>query len=310
MPPARRWPINLPLVIVVLCWGFNFVALKVLYREMTAPTVAVVRAGVMYFSLVSICWFRKESLRPLPGDRLGIALSGLLTLGIYMVLFLEGTRQTVPGEAATLLATTPLFAVLWSALFGIERLRASVIWGTLVSFVGVATVMFGGGVSHHGTLIGNLLVLASSVVWALAAVQAKPLLARYSPVQLLAVSMPYALPLIGLYGGNSVVHTRFDRISTVGWLMFAQVAFLSGVVAFVGFYTGIQQVGSAVATRYQFFVPAVAVLFAALILGQVLQPIQFVGMGVVILGVYLGSKKPESSLDTHPESVLFAHPAE
>lgn len=239
-----------------------------------------------------------------------VAISGFLTLGIYMVLFLEGTRQTAPAEAATVLATIPLFAVLWSAILGIEAVRANVMLGTVVAMTGVAVVMFGGGMAAKGSLFGDLNILAAAVVWSFAAVQAKPLLARYSPVQLLAMGMPFAFPVILLYGGTSVLHARFDHISLTSWVMFAQVALLSGVVAFAGFYIGIQQVGSAVATRYQFFVPLVAVAFAALVLGQTLLPIQFLGMAMVIAGVFFGASKPNLSSTTSRESILVTSIAE
>ncbi len=275
---------------MVVSWGLNFVSLKVLYRDMTPPAVSLVRFAAMYLLMVLLCKFRGESLRPKQGDLLPILGTGFMWMGVYMVVFYEGLNLTSPAEGAIILATAPVFTYLLAVMLKQEKFTLQALLGAFVAFMGVSIVIGAGAASGaHGSLAGNLLMLFSALLWAIAVVMTRPFLAKYSPTQTVTMSMPGALIVLIPYGARAVIHTDFVHISPFGWLMFAQVAVLSGVIAFSCFNEGIRQVGASVATLYQFFVPPMAALFSWWILGTTLKPIQAVGVGVVIAGVAIAS---------------------
>jgi drug/metabolite transporter (DMT)-like permease len=278
-------PLNLPLTVTVLSWGFNFVALKVLYGEMSAPVVALARYLVMFALLLAACFVRRESILPRKEDGGRILAFGFVAMGLYMVLFMEGMKGTTPAEGAIVLATSPIFTFLLSCLVGHERFSTSALVGSLIAFLGVTLVILGGSASGHGSVAGNLTILLSSVVWAASAVMMKPLLARYSPTQVLTMSMPGALPLLLPYGLGATLATDFARITPYAWFMFASVAVMSGFVAFICFYTGLRRIGASGAALYQYFVPPTAAFFAWIVMGKALTPVQFVGFAVVSFGV-------------------------
>lgn len=291
-----KFPLNIPLTITSLSWGFNFVALKELYREMSPPAVSVVRFGVMFVLLVLICLAKRERLVPERKDAGRILAVGFVTMGIYMVLFMEGMKGTTPAEGAIVLATAPIFTFLFSCALKQERFSASALAGSLVAFVGVVLVILGGSAAGHGSVQGNLTILASSVVWATGAVMMKPLLSRYSPVAVLTMAMPGALPALLPYGLAATFATDFARISPTAWFNFSTVAVMSGVVAFVCFYTGLRQIGASAAVLYQYFVPPIAAFFAWVVMGKALGPIQFLGLAVVLGGVaYAGQARARAA---------------
>ena len=137
---SRPFPFrpNLPLSIVVVCWAFNFVAVKVVYREMTSPVLALVRYLVMWALLVVICRAQGESLAVERGDRVRVWLNGALSMGLYMVLFLGGMANTTASEGGIIMATSPLFTYLISVVFRWEPFRPWAMGGSLIAFGGVA----------------------------------------------------------------------------------------------------------------------------------------------------------------------------
>ncbi|MGV3618295.1 MAG: DMT family transporter [Fimbriimonas sp.] len=287
-----KTPLNLPLTVTALSWGFNFVALKELYKEMSPPAVSLVRYGVMFALLVAICLVRRERLIPEKRDFWQIQGVGFVALGLYMVLFMEGMKGTTPAEGAIVLATAPIFTFLLSCLRGQEKFSGAALTGSLIAFLGVILVILGGSATGHGSLEGNFTILLSAVVWAIGAVMMKPLLSKYSPVAVLTMAMPGALPALIPYGLAATLATDFSSISATGWAMFASVAVLSGVVAFICFYTGLHQIGASAAVLYQYFVPPIAAFFAWVVMGKALGPIQFVGLAVVLGGVaYAGQAR-------------------
>jgi len=275
---------------VVLCWGFNFVAVKVLQPMMSVEAIALLRFLVMASLLVPICWARKEPLRWERRDMWHILGVGFASMGVYMILFLEGLERTSAAEGAIVLATAPIMTYLLSCALGQEVFRLPALAGALVAFVGVTIVILGGAAAGHGSLLGNLIVLASSVMWSVATVMMRPLLARYKPVPLFTMSLLGGFPVMLVYGLPAVLRTDFSGVTQLGWVMFSQISVLSGVVAFVCFYEGLRQIGAAGATLYQFFVPPTAALAAWLVMGKALAPVQFIGLVVVLAGVIYSTR--------------------
>lgn len=285
-------PLNVPLTITALSWGFNFVALKELYWEMAPPVVSIVRYAVMFVLLVLICIVKRESLIPKREDFWRIQGVGFIAMGLYMVLFMEGMKGTTPAEGAIVLATAPIFTFLFSCAMKQERFSLSALVGSLIAFAGVVLVILGGSAAGHGSIQGNLTILVASVVWAGGAVLMKPLLNHYKPVAVLTMAMPGALPVLIPYGLAATLATDFTRITPMGWFNFSTVAILSGVVAFVCFYTGLRQIGASAAVLYQYFVPPIAAFFAWVVMGKALGPIQFLGLAIVLGGVaYAGQAR-------------------
>lgn len=293
--PRLRVPLpNLPLVVTVLCWAFNFVALKRLYAQLTAPAVSLVRFAAMYLILVVVCVVVKESLSLPKEHRWRILLAGFVSMGVYMILFLEGMRSTSASEGAIVLATAPVFTYLISCLAKQERFSYPALLASVVAFVGVALVIAAGSHADGGSLFGDLVILASAVTWAASVVIMRPVLVDVSPLRMLTLSMPAGLVALIPYGAKATLETDFAAITPSNWLMFAHIAVMSGVVAFGCFYQGIRQVGAATATLYQFFVPPTTVFFDWLVLGERIAPLQAIGLAVIVCGVAASIKARES----------------
>ena len=281
-----RWP-NPYLCIMVLCWGFNFVAVKAVYSEISAPAVALLRFFLMSAILVGLSIRQGESLRFEPGDAPRLLFAGFLTMGLYMVLFMEGMRLTTPAEGAIVLATMPIFAYLMACVARQERFRGVAFAGGITAFLGVATVILGGASGSHGSIIGNLVILASSVVWAFAAVFSKPILVKYSPLRFFTLSMVGGFPVMLIYGTTQLAHTDLTKVDLYGWGMFLHIAVLSGVVAFLCFYEGVRKIGAGRSTMYQYFVPPTAVASAFAVFGKTIVGVQWLGMVIVLAGVLI-----------------------
>lgn len=284
---------NVPLLLTVTAWGFNFVAMKRLYGEgvqpdpqMSASSVALLRYVGMWVLLVLVCKARGESLRYPPGHTLRFLWMGFLSMGLYMVLFLEGMRTSTAAEGAIILGTAPVLTALIAVAAGQERFVSKTLIGTLIAFAGVCVVVLAGA-KHGGEsrLIGNLLILTSALVWAYGSVFSRNLVSRYSPYSVLALSMPGALPLLVPYGLADSLALDYAAFRADTWFMFGWVVVAAGVIGFIGFFEGVRQIGAPAAMLYQYFVPPIAALSAFLVMGSALLPLQLVGLAVVLMGV-------------------------
>lgn len=280
---------NLPLIATVLSWGFNFVALKLMYEQMSPPAVGLVRFVIMWAALVLLCQALGYSIKYPKGDAGRLMFQGFLAMGAYMWFFLEGMRGSTAAEGAIILATAPIFTAFFAALAGQERFNPRAMIGAVVAFIGVGMVVATG--AHEvkeveGKWLANGLVLVASAVWALTSVVSRPLVEKYVPLRVLTLSMPGGLLVMLPYGLAPTLAVDWGSLSAITWAMMLHMAVLAGVVGFAGFYTGIKQIGAPAAMLYQYLVPPIAALSAWIVFGQSMMPLQFVGLSLVLAGVW------------------------
>ena len=289
----------------MLVWGFNFVAVKLALVQMSTSSLTLVRYVIMYLALLAVCRVQGVHLRYPKEDALKILGVGFLTMGIYMVFFIQGMKGSTAPEGAIIMATSPAFTLGMAVLLRQERLRWQGPAGIAVAFGGVAIVVaFGAGAPlqpQPDHLLGNGLIFAAAILWALGTVLTRPLVAKYDPMRVLTLSMPGALPVLLPFGLLSSLHQSYEAYTGITWSMLFYAAVLSGVVGFALFYLGVRQIGASRAMTYQYLVTPLAAVFGWLCLGTGLRPAQFFGLVLVLAGVAIASAKHRAtSAETYP----------
>lgn len=211
-----------------------------------------------------------------------------------MFFFMEGMKRSGAAEASIILSTSPIFTKLFASLARQSRITFAGIVGGIVAFGGVALVVAFGEHSGNNTLFGNLLILISSMLWAVCAVMTRSLVVDRSPLAVLTMSMPGALIVLIPYGLMDTLHTPWNDFTAVTWGSLLFNAVMAGAVGFLGFFAGVKKIGAGGAMMYQFFVPPITAFFAWIILHDPLSPMQFVGILVVLAGVYWASTSSDA----------------
>lgn len=183
--------------IVFLCtlWGGNMVAMKVGLRGVPPMATAGFRFLLATISIVLFARVRRVSLAVEPG-----LWPHLLALGALFVvqhgIFFLGLNLTSASRSAVFMFTQPVYTVLLAHfLVPGERLTPARAGGILLSFLGLLVVFgerLGGG--NWGTLLGDGLVSAAAVGWALQSIYMKHLVSRTEPFVLTLYQMLIALP--------------------------------------------------------------------------------------------------------------------
>jgi drug/metabolite transporter (DMT)-like permease len=282
---------NLNLMTTVGLWALNFTAIKLAYQGgIPAEALAVSRTILVGLFFATLILLRKESLK-FADKKHGwrITLQGALSLGLYMVLFLEGLKTAAVADAAIIMAVSPLLTSVLSVFSKQEKWNRNLLIGALVAFAGVITV-----VAHHGigtgNMMGNLLILIAAVVWAVSVIVMRPLLETTSPFVLVTQSLPGALIFLVPYGLKSMISTDWTSLSLTTWLWLGYIAVLSGGVAFVTYYKGVQQLGASRAALYQYLIPPVAAVIGFFVWKDAFFVQQAIGFALVLLGIWLGNR--------------------
>jgi drug/metabolite transporter (DMT)-like permease len=282
------------LIAMSIVWGLNFTAIKGAVSEFQPLTFNTIRFGISSLFLLGLLWLRERSIGVHRKDLARFVLLAIIGNTAYQMFFINGIALTTATNSALILATTPIFIILFGALLNVEKVTSRIVQGVILSFIGVVMIVLGTGNSltfSNQSLLGDLLIVANPICWSIYTVLSKPMLKEYSPLKLTAVTMAIgAVPLV-LVGIPSLGTQNWAEISTSSWVGLGFSAFLAIGLGYVIWYTGVSRIGSAKTSLYDNLVTVFAVASAWIILSESMTWIQILGAVLVFGSLYLVRRK-------------------
>jgi len=282
------------LIAMSIVWGLNFTAIKGAVSEFQPLTFNTIRFGISSLFLLGLLWLRERSIGVHRKDLARFVLLAIIGNTAYQMFFINGIALTTATNSALILATTPIFIILFGAFLNVEKVTSRIVQGVILSFIGVVMIVLGTGNSltfSNQSLLGDLLIVANPICWSIYTVLSKPILKEYSPLKLTAVTMAIgAVPLV-LVGIPSLGTQNWAEISTSSWVGLGFSAFLAIGLGYVIWYTGVSRIGSAKTSLYDNLVTVFAVASAWIILSESMTWIQILGAVLVFGSLYLVRRK-------------------
>jgi drug/metabolite transporter (DMT)-like permease len=219
---------------------------------------------------------------PMPSNNkpVNAAFTGLLLLGMGNGLVCFAEERVSSGIAAVSVASMPLFAALFSGMYGQWPNRRESI-GLAIGFAGVIVLNLGSSLS--GSPVGALALLVAAACWAFGSVWSRgrdmPPGPMNTAAQMLCASV--ALLLVGYAGGEHLpAHPTLQAT-----LALAYLAVFGSIIAFSAYLYVLKHARPALATSYAYVNPPVAVLFGVLLAGEHVGPYDLAGMAIILVGV-------------------------
>ena len=239
--------------------------------------------GIGGIILATLTWPAVQRALSIPETRLWVLLGGIGVV-VYPLAFYAGMRDAGVAVGNTVaLGSGPLFAgvIEWLAAKKKPTPRwflALGIAGTGLIFVGVAR----GGTSEVG-LTGVMLALVAGMAYALYSVAGSRVIAAGASFQgsMGAVFGAGAVPLLALLlltGGPLV--SNFDNLARGAYLALGPL-----VLAYLLFGYALTRASASLVTLVTLLEPVFATILAVMLLGEVLPPIGWVGIGLLVGGV-------------------------
>ncbi|WP_351223807.1 DMT family transporter [Streptomyces sp. NPDC002133] len=166
----------------VVLWASAFVSIRSAGAEYSPGALALGRLLAGTLVLGAICAVRREGLPPRAAWP-GIAVSGLLWFGLYMVALNWGEQKVDAGTAALVVNVGPLVMALLAGWLLEEGLPPRLLAGMGVSFAGAALVGLSMSGEGSASVLGVVLCLLAAVSYAGGVVGQKPALRHASALQ-------------------------------------------------------------------------------------------------------------------------------
>jgi len=225
-------------------------------------------------------------------DFLLLFLCGLFGVAINQMLFFKGLSLTTPIHASVIMTTSPIAVMLVAYVLGKEKLTVLKIVGVFVGATGAYLLITNDGISFdEGGFIGDLLVLINGASYATYLVIVKPLMAKYKATTV--------IKWVFFFGWLIIIPFGYSEFTTIAWASLPQLVWFSIAFVILGAtflvyllnVWALKYVNSSVVGIYMYLQPVFATFIALLVRGDHLEWSTVLFSLVIMLGVYLVSKK-------------------
>ena len=288
-PPSA----DLLLLTAVSIWGLNYSIVKFGLSEIAPLAFPVFRFGMGGIVLLVILRLREGSVGVRREDLPLLGLVGVLGVTLSQITFVFALTNTSASDTALLGATAPIMTALLAALVGLERSGRRYWISVLVGLVGVVLIVVGGasGVKLGSNLLGDGLALTNVLVSSASALPIMPLLRRYSAHRILTYEMLIGTAILVPFAVPGLLAQDYAGVTLAGWGSLAYAVVFSGILTNLFYFTAIGRVGPSRAAAYLYLQSFLAVLFAVILLGERITPLQVLGGLVVVGSIIFGRSK-------------------
>ncbi len=285
-------------------WGTSATLARFVFRDRHVPALTAVELRLLFAVAILGPWLalrRPQALRVAVGD-----WGYFVVLGLFGVAAVQGTyyyaiSKLGVGLAILIQYLAPALIVAYGALRGV-RVGAATLFALVSAIFGIAMLVGNVG-GTRGALNARPQDLAvsfgSTLSFAFYVLYSKRGLKRYAPETVLF----YTFLIAGIFWA---IVTPPWRILAAGygadlWLQFVALGVFSTLVPFFLFNTGLRGLSAAEAGIIASLEPVVAVVSAAVFLGEGLRAAQWVGALFVLLAASLASIQAPEALPAQPE---------
>ncbi|MBC8016377.1 MAG: EamA family transporter [Sporomusaceae bacterium] len=282
-------------------------AIETLPPFMMAGTRFIIAGAIIYI------WQMVQGVKPplaIHWKNAGIVGGLLLLGGNGGVVWAEQIVSS--GIAAIILAIVPLWMVLLAWLWqGGKPPKGMVIAGLLLGFIGIALLVknSGGEVSTTSSQwIGYIVVLFSSLSWAVGSIYSRVAKLPSAPFMSIAMQMLTGGMLCLLFGLLTGEAGRIDfaQVSARSALAVGYLIFFGSIVGFSAYIWLLKVADSAIVSTYAYVNPIVAVILGWALAGEQMTTQDAVAAAIIVVAVILITKanSPKTAPAVSPKGEL------
>lgn len=298
-----------------LVWATTSVGIRYLldHYSMPALTVAFWRdAFIALACLVGLLALRPRLLRINRRDLHGFALIGMISIGIYHALFVTSIALNGAAVAIVLIYTFPAFVTIGAWIFFREPIRWLRLAALVLALFGCALLVRAYDpavlrVSWVGALVG----LSTGMTHAGYVLFSQRSVKSYSPWTSLTYTMLFgALTLLAMSLVSMPWQSLVAGRTAAPWLVLLALALGPTLGGYALFTTSLRHISGPIASLIAIVEVPASTLLAVLLLGERLQPLQVIGLVLILVAVVLPQLLAYRAAPRLPKAELRVLPTE
>ncbi len=281
-------PLSAALFTGFLCtlFGANAVAIKYSLTGLGAFTAAGLRFGI---AVAAIYLWARFTGRPfaLQKGQASQVLFVSVVFTLQLGLLYLGLERTSASRGTLMVNLQPFFLLLLAHWFipG-DRITKKKILGLIMGTAGMVLVFSGKKGVTADVQIGDLMILATSLLWAVNTVYTKRIIHLFSPFQMVFYPMLFCIPVFLLAGyfwdAEMIVHLDGKVVSALLYQSLVTASF-----GFVAWNTMLLKYGAVALHSFIFIMPIAGVALGGLILGEPITWELLLALALIVSGIVI-----------------------
>ncbi|BBL24564.1 MULTISPECIES: DMT family transporter [Comamonas] len=282
------------------------------YVALTKPLVAAIPVFLLAwlrFGIAAVAmapWLRKTGVEvPMTRQTRGLLfLESFFGNFLFTLCMITGVSLTSAVSAGVIMAAIPAAVAVFSWIFLKEKANARTWWAIALAVAGIALLALAPGhPGAHGadadssslstegsrSLIGHLLLVAAVLCEASYAVIGKKLTAALPPKRITAIINLWGLALSTPMGIYMALQFDFAAVASGMWWLLLLYALAASMWTVWLWMTGLRTVPASQSGIFTVLLPVSAALTGVLLLGESLQPLQLLALGIALASVLVAT---------------------
>lgn len=286
-------------VFLCMLFGANAIAIKLTFTGLGTFTTAALR--FMIASVALVIWIKASgrSLRPPKGYGYQLVILGL-AFTVQLSMFYFGLSKTNASRGVLLINLQPFF-LLFLAHFFIpgDRVTVRKFLGLIMGFCGLAVVLLESKGVTSDFRIGDIMLVLTTVIWAVLVVYLKRIIEHHSPLQIVLYQSMIAVPIFFLEAW--LWDTRMiAALNTTIILALLYQALVTASIGFVAWNILLRKYGAVAIHSFVFMMPIAGVFLSGLLLGEPITPKILIALFLITCGLAIVHVKPKRALSVYP----------
>jgi drug/metabolite transporter (DMT)-like permease len=282
------------IVFITLCvifWGYSFISTKIVLKELGPISIAFFRQIIASAILIPWLIYSKSYSKISIKCFFLIATSGFFGIVLYFLFENTGLQYTEASNASIIVAAVPIFTLISEVAF--YKLKASINMFICIvaSILGVYLVISVNGTLDFSSkrLLGNLLMIGAMAAWVVYTIINKSLVNSHSSIFVTTLQSVCSIFLFIPFTIHEV--SRWNRLTLVPLLNLIYLGIFCSAFSYFFYIYASKRLGATVSSSFLNLIPVVSVIFGYMLLDEKLTLIQIAGMGLIILCLFILSRK-------------------
>ncbi|WP_445736427.1 DMT family transporter [Mariniflexile sp.] len=283
----------------------HFVAKGIMPNKINPTPLGFFRVLGALILFGCVKFFIKEKIEK--KDVFRLALCGLLGASFNQLVFFHGLSLTSPIDTSIIMTSAPAVVFILSAILLKEKITNYKLLGLSIGAMGAISLIWYGHASQGtSSFIGNLLVFLNVCFFSLYQVVVKPLMAKYHFITIIFWVFLFGLLFLIPIGLKDVIYnTNYGSFTLNTYLIIGFVIVFTTFCTFLFNIYALKQVSPSVAGSYTYTQPALSFIIVIILsvffnnktYADDISIIKIISCFLVIIGVYLISKKPKAVIN-------------
>lgn len=277
-------------LVTVTMWGYSFVSSKVLLDYGIGPVHIYVYRFLIAYAIVACISHRRLWASNWREEGM-FMLCGLCAGSLYFIAENTALEYTLTTNVSLLTSLSPLItAMLVGLVYKTEKLGLGTWFGSAVAIMGVGCVVFNSSSSMEVRPLGDFLALAAAVSWSFYSLILRSLNAHYDVWFISRKTFFYgiltALPFLLFESNSEPFADVIGAPQVYGNLLFLGLG--ASTIAYVLWALAVKKLGALMANNYMYLQSIVTLVVSAIVLGEHVSFIGYVGIVLIIGGLWAG----------------------